>query len=94
VNELRVNAAAVVKRRVPRYERVYDRNGWSMFPTIDRVYVNQRARRELGWTPRYDFEHVVGRIDAGDDWRSPLARLVGSKGYHEEFFSEGPYPVE
>ena len=94
VYELRVNAAAVVKRRVPRYEGVYNRHGWSIFPTIDRVYVNERARRELGWTPRYDFEHVVEQIDAGDDWRSPLARAVGSKGYHNEVFSEGPYPVD
>jgi UDP-glucose 4-epimerase len=94
VYELRVNAAAVVKRRVPRYEGMYDRRGWSLFPTIDRVYVNERARRELGWTPRHDFEHVVERIDAGDDWRSPLARAVGSKGYHKEVFSEGPYPVD
>jgi nucleoside-diphosphate-sugar epimerase len=29
--------------------------GWAMFPTIDRVYVNERARTGLGWRPRYDF---------------------------------------
>jgi len=31
---------------------------------------------------------------SGDDLRSPLARLVGAKGYHDRTFSEGPYPVE
>ena len=42
--ELRTNAARVVSRRVPRYEDVYARHGWSMFPGIDRVYINERAK--------------------------------------------------
>jgi nucleoside-diphosphate-sugar epimerase len=52
-----------------------------MFPTIDRVYVNDRARAELGWQPRYDFQRVLARLRAGEDPRSALARTVGSKGY-------------
>jgi UDP-glucose 4-epimerase len=92
--ELRSDAAAVVRRRVPRYEEVYSPRGWSMFPGIDRVYVNERARTELGWRPRYDFTHIIDLIRAGSDPRSPLARAVGSKGYHAEAFAEGPYPVE
>jgi UDP-glucose 4-epimerase len=94
LQELRTNAAAVVRRRVPRYEEVYARLGWSMFPEIDRVYVNERARNELGWRPRYDFARIVDLVDAGEDPRSPLARAVGSKGYHADVFAEGPYPVE
>jgi nucleoside-diphosphate-sugar epimerase len=92
--ELRANAPAVVKRLVPRYEELYARRGWSMFPEIDRVYVNERATRDLGWRPRYDFAYVVERLLAGEDPRSPLARSVGSKGYHAEVFADGPYPVE
>jgi UDP-glucose 4-epimerase len=92
--ELRSHAAEVLSRRVPRYAEVYGRRGWSMFPGIDRVYVNERARTELGWRPRYDFAHIIDLIDAGQDPRSPLARAVGSKGYHAEAFAEGPYPVE
>jgi len=92
--ELAVDAPRVVRGRVPDYESEYERRGWMMFPTIGRVYVNERARRELGWRPRYDFKHVLDRLRAGDDWRSPLAQLVGSKGYHSEVFSDGPYPVE
>ena len=49
---------------------------------------------ELGWRPRYDFAFVIERLAAGQDFRSPLARLVGAKGYHAETFAEGPYPVE
>jgi hypothetical protein len=54
-----------------------------MLPALDRVYVNERARRELGWTPRHDFPHVLERLAAGEDPRSPLALAVGAKGYHD-----------
>jgi UDP-glucose 4-epimerase len=94
LQQLRVDAAAVVRRRVPRYEEVYARRGWSMFPAIDRVYINERARNELGWRPRYDFAHIIDLLLAGEDPRSLLARTVGSKGYHADAFAEGPYPVE
>ena len=53
-------------------------------PAIERVYVNDRARAELGWTPRYDFAHALDLLAAGEDFRSPLARAVGAKGYHAE----------
>ena len=91
--ELRVNAPLVVSRRVPGYEAEYARRGWTMFPEIERVYVNERARMELGWQPRYDFRYVLDRLGAGDDPRSPLARTVGSKGYHARKQAAGPYPM-
>jgi len=94
LQELRTDAAAVLGRRVPSYEEVYKRRGWSMFPGIDRVYVNDRARNELGWRPRYDFAHVLDLVRAGEDPRSPLARSIGLKGYHAGTFANGPYPVE
>jgi UDP-glucose 4-epimerase len=93
LSALRADAPVVVTRHVPDYVEVYARRGWSMFPTIDRVYVNERARAELDWRPRYDFSRVIARLRAGEDPRSPLARAVGSKMYHEETFAEGPYPV-
>jgi UDP-glucose 4-epimerase len=91
--ELCRNAPKVVAQRIPEYEPEYARRGWKMFPSIDRVYVNERARRELGWQPRYDFRRIIGCLSAGEDPRSPLARAVGSKGYHDRQFSDGPYPV-
>ena len=94
LQELRTNADVVVRRRVPRYEEVYACRGWSMFPGVDRVYVNEWARSELGWRPKYDFAHIIDLLDAGEDPRSSLARAVGSKGYHVEAFAEGPYPVD
>jgi UDP-glucose 4-epimerase len=80
--ELRTNAPAVVERHVPEYAELYRRRGWSMFPGIDRVYVNERARAELGWQPRYDFARAIERIGAGENPRSSLAETIGSKGYH------------
>jgi nucleoside-diphosphate-sugar epimerase len=91
--ELAADAPGVVRRRVPGCEEEYARRGWRMFPRIDRVYVNERARRELGWQPRYDFRYVLGLLKSGADVRSPLARAVGSKGYHPRRSADGPYPV-
>ncbi len=91
--ELRHEAPSVVRRRAPEYEDEYARRGWTMFPGIDRIYVNERARRELGWQPKYDFRRIVECLSAGEDPRSPLARAVGSKGYHDRIFADGPYPV-
>lgn len=94
LSALREGAPAVVYRLVPGYEAEYARRGWKMFPGIERVYVNQRARAELGWRPRYDFAAVVERLRSDEDFRSPLARAVGAKGYHDEAFADGPFPVE
>jgi UDP-glucose 4-epimerase len=82
LGELRRDAPSVVRRLVPDFEPEYARRGWKMVPGLDRVYVNERARNELGWRPRYDFKFLIGRLQAGEDLVSPLARLVGSKGYH------------
>lgn len=91
---LRTDAPRVVGRRVPGYEAEYERRGWKMFSGIGRVYVNDRARQELGWRPRYDFARVLAALQADADPRSPLARAIGSKGYHDRIFTDGPYPVE
>ncbi|MEH2541171.1 MULTISPECIES: NAD-dependent epimerase/dehydratase family protein [unclassified Bradyrhizobium] len=92
--ELRSDAPRVVRRYVPEFEAEFARRGWTMIPGIDRVYVNDRARAELGWQPRHDFRALIARLRAGEDIRSSLAREVGSKGYHDRVFREGPYPVE
>jgi UDP-glucose 4-epimerase len=82
--ELRDDAPSVVRRLFPGYEAVYERRGWRMFPSIGRVYVNARARADLGWTPRHDFRAVLDAVGAGQDPRSPLAQAIGAKGYHDK----------
>jgi nucleoside-diphosphate-sugar epimerase len=91
---LRTDAPGVVHSLFPDYVDVYRQRGWKMLPGIDRVYVNQRARDELGWQPRFDFPHILDRLRKGEDMFSSLARVVGSKGYHANTFEDGPYPVE
>ena len=93
VQRLREDCPSVVAQYVPQYQAVYRNRGWKMFTGIDRVYDNRRAREWLDWAPRYDFAHVIACLQAGEDFRSPLARSVGSKGYHPQTFAEGPYPV-
>src|SRR4029450_6207561 len=59
---LRNDAPRVVHRYVPDYEAECARRGWTMIPGIDRVYVNDRARAELGWRPREGFRSRVARL--------------------------------
>lgn len=82
VEELARDAAAVVDRRAPGWRHVYGPRGWKMPASLDRVYDNGRARADLGWQPQHDFESVLARLAAGGDVRSPLARMIGEKGYH------------
>lgn len=80
--ELRHDAPAVLRRRVPGWEAVYAERGWTMTETLDRVYVNALARECLGWRPKTDFAAVLARLARDGDIRSPLARAIGIKGYH------------
>jgi UDP-glucose 4-epimerase len=82
--ELRTDAPAVVRRLHPEYADVYAARGWRMFPAFERVYDNARARHDLGWAPGYDFASAIERLRSGQEWRSPLALAVGSKGFHAE----------
>lgn len=91
--ELRRDAAAAVERHYPHCRELYAAQGWRLFPELDRVYDNARARRDLDWRPRYDFGHVLDCLREGRDFRSELAREVGVKGYHAQRFEDMPYPV-
>lgn len=86
--ELRQDAPSVVWRRFPDAAEEYERRGWSMFPVLDRVYVNRKAREELGWRPRIDFRAALDRLKRDEDPRSELALAVGAKPYH----ASGRYP--
>jgi UDP-glucose 4-epimerase len=94
VRELRGRAPDVVRRYVPGYEAVFEARGWRMPDDIERVYVNHRARRLLGWRPHFDFARVIDDLGAGRDYRSALARAVGAKGYHDIEYPGGAFPAE
>ena len=90
---LRHDAPTVVLRQFPECAELYAARGWTLYPTIDRVYVNELARHALGWHPTYDFRQVLDSLRADRDFRSALALAIGSKGYHAQVFTDGPYPV-
>jgi len=93
VRELHAHAERVMQRISPEYEAEYRKRGWLLPRGIDRVYVNERARMRLGWKPRYDFDYALRQLQANQDYRSPLAVIVGAKGYHAQKFVDGPYPA-
>jgi UDP-glucose 4-epimerase len=81
-SELAVDAPAVVRRLYPQIMELYDASGWTMFPTLDRVYDSSRAQDELGWVPGYGFARVARQALETGEWRGELARSIGLKGYH------------
>lgn len=81
---LRLDAAAVARERASGWQAEYERRGWRMARSIDRVYDNALARAELGWRPKWDFEAVVARLEETGDIRGPMARAIGEKGYHPD----------
>jgi UDP-glucose 4-epimerase len=88
------DSAAAIRRQFPQCEPLFAARGWKLPPRLDRVYINRRAREELGWAPRYDFRYVLDCLASNLDFRSALALEVGSKGYHDRSFADCPYPVE
>ncbi len=47
---------------VPEYRTLYDRRGWTMFDTIDRVYDAAKAERVLGFRCRTDFAAILAGL--------------------------------
>ena len=88
------HAPAVVRRRWPQDEAVYASLGWRMFPTIDRVYMNERARIELGWTPQSRLRASLGVAGRGRACAKCSRAGDRFEGYHDETFVDGPYPVD
>ena len=87
-------ASQVLEREVPSYRDTFRTLEWRMLDQIDRVYDNAAARRDLGWAPRYDFRYVLERAKEGGGLFSELAGEIGLKGYHDQVFDEGPYPIQ
>ncbi|MEM7300343.1 MAG: NAD(P)-dependent oxidoreductase [Pseudomonadota bacterium] len=92
--DLRSDAVTVLADLFPALQPVYERLDWTMFDGFDRVYVNDKARRLLDWSPKHDFGSVLRRVGKGGSVLSDIHTAVGSKGYHDQVFKDGPFPVE
>jgi len=62
--ELLVDAPALVRRYFPDYPAIYERLGWTMFESIDRVYDASRAAERLGFVCRTDFAEKLRELAA------------------------------
>jgi UDP-glucose 4-epimerase len=58
------DAPSVVARYFPDYPAVYERLGWTMFQSIDRVYDPGYATRRLGFTCKTGFGEMLNRLKA------------------------------
>lgn len=58
------DAPAVVARYFPRYVEIYERLGWTMFDSIDRVYVASKLEERLGFVCRTGFAEKLGELEA------------------------------
>ena len=90
---LNVDASSILNRYYPKIEAIYNRKSWKLFSKIGRVYINQKARTELNWQPKYNFQYVLDCLEKGIDFRSPLAIEIGVKGYHGDLYKDGLYPI-
>ncbi len=61
--ELGRDAPPVVARYFPRYPAIYAKLGWTMFASIDRVYVSAKAERLLGFRPRMNFGDRLAELE-------------------------------
>jgi UDP-glucose 4-epimerase len=58
------DAPSVVARYFPEFPELYARKGWTMFPSIDRVYDASRARDRLGFVCKTSFAAVLAALAA------------------------------
>ena len=60
--DLKRDAAAVLRRHFPEVEDVYARHGWLLPTSIGRVYDSSLAQRELGFRCETDFESILDAL--------------------------------
>lgn len=89
LGRLPTEANKVIEELFPQAGALFATAKWHLPSSIDRVYINDRARNVLGWAPRYSsFSHVLDCLAAGRDFRSPMAATIGRKGYHRKPLQE------
>jgi len=64
-HQLLHDAPSVVARYFPEYMDIYEKNGWTMFQSIDRVYDASRIERRLGFVCQTDFATALQELANG-----------------------------
>ncbi len=53
------DAPSVLQSKAPEVLSFFMQQGWAVLQSIDRVYVIERAHRELGYQPRYNSQEYL-----------------------------------
>ena len=57
------DAESVIRERAPALAAAFERRGWTLPGSIDRVYDSGQAELALGWRPRFGFNEVLEQMD-------------------------------
>jgi UDP-glucose 4-epimerase len=67
VNELRTlkeNPKEAILRLYPQAEAIYASKNWSFPKSIDRIYIIEKAKQILSYSPRYTFDYLLSNPNA------------------------------
>lgn len=62
---LKGDAQGVLRQRAPDLVKAFEARGWPLPQSIDRVYVADKARDDLGWEAQFGFDEVLRDLGRG-----------------------------
>ncbi len=68
------DASVLIREYVPALAAEFDKRGWQLPTTLDRVYDSGLAQKDLVWTPRFGFGSVLEMLDLGISEVLPVNR--------------------
>jgi len=60
--ELRKNLYSLLKKRYPKIIELFSKRGWRLPNYIDRVYVIDKARKQLDYNPVYNIDKMIDQL--------------------------------
>jgi len=63
--DLAIDAASVIRLRVPALAAEFERRKWPLPRTIDRIYASTSAGAVLGWHSRFGYGEVLAQLHRG-----------------------------
>ena len=60
--ELRKNLYSLLKKRYPKIIELFSKRGWTLPNYIDRVYVIDKARKQLDYNPVYNIDKIIDQL--------------------------------
>lgn len=65
--ELFADAARAITKHYPAAPKFFERRGWKLPSSIDRVYVTTKAETDLNYVPKYNFADILKtKVSAGN----------------------------